>query len=97
MTAREKLTDRVAALTVPMLLSVAEVAEVLSCSTQTVRRRIHSGELPAVLDNGRLMVRGDDLRAFIDGLERIGRTSSNSGRRSRKTPTANDFDWLLEP
>jgi hypothetical protein len=61
--------DTVAALTVPALLSVATVARILDCSPQTVRRRIAAGELAAVTEHGRLMVRGDDLRAYIDGLK----------------------------
>jgi excisionase family DNA binding protein len=32
----------------PHLLSLAEVAQRLGCSTQTVRRRVRAGQLPAI-------------------------------------------------
>lgn len=54
------------------LLSIARVAAVLDCSTWTVRRRIAASELPAIEDHGRLMVRGDDLCAYIEGLAAAG-------------------------
>lgn len=66
------LTDMQAVVSVPALLSVTTVAQLLDCSTRTVRRRISERSLSAVVDHGRLMVRGDDLRAYIDGLERVG-------------------------
>jgi hypothetical protein len=82
--------DTIAVLTVPALLSVATVARILDCSPQTVRRRINEdGELPAVIDHGRLMVRADDLRAYIDGLERVG---PSRPRRSPTRPMVED-EW----
>jgi excisionase family DNA binding protein len=50
---------------VPALLTIKRVAVVLDCSTRTVRRRIHDGRLPAVLEGSRTMVRGDELRAYM--------------------------------
>jgi excisionase family DNA binding protein len=82
--------DVAAVVSVPRLLSAAEVGKVLGVSAQTVRRRIHEGELPAVLDHGRLVVRGDELRAFIDGLERVGQ----SPRRFRPPAQRGRFGWL---
>lgn len=76
-----------AVLTVPRLLSVSAAARVLGVSPKTVRRRIAAGELPAVLENGRLKVRGDDLRAYIDGLERAG------GHPSRRRCVERDFSF----
>jgi excisionase family DNA binding protein len=73
--------------TVPALLTVATVAELLGCSSWTVRRRIESGELPGVREHGRLMVRGDDLRAYIDALEAVGATVT-----ARKRPTRRRYD-----
>jgi excisionase family DNA binding protein len=64
--------DVIAVATVPALLSVATVARLLDCSPRTVRRRIAEGVLPAVIDHGRVMIRGDDLRAYVDALERVG-------------------------
>ncbi len=57
------LQDFPAVVTVPALLSVATVAKLLDCSPRTVRRRIAERSLPAVIDHGRVMVRGDELRA----------------------------------
>ena len=54
------LLARAAVVEVPALLSVA-----------TVRRRIAEGYLPAVIEHERTMVRGDDLRAYIDRLQRV--------------------------
>ena len=62
--------ERVAVTTVPLLFTLTGAAHVLGCSTRTVRRRIADGSLPAVLEHDRLMVRGDDLRDYVDGLTR---------------------------
>lgn len=62
--------DLVAEVRVPVLVSIAQVAEILGRSPKTVRRRIAAGSLPAVIEHGQLMVRGDDLRGYIDGLQR---------------------------
>jgi excisionase family DNA binding protein len=75
--------ERVAVVTVPALLSVASVARLLDCSSRTVRRRIDDGSLPAVVDHGRLMVRGDELRIYVDELERVGASAARSSRRRR--------------
>jgi excisionase family DNA binding protein len=59
------------------LLSLAEVAARLGCSTQTVRRRIASGDLQAI----RL---GPDerypLRVFASEVERLLRPAGAEGR-----------------
>jgi excisionase family DNA binding protein len=79
---------------VPTVLSVAHVAELLACSTTTVRRRIAEGDLPAVRDaSGRLVVRGDDLRDYVDRMERIG---TRPGRRPRAGRDAR-WDFLRDP
>lgn len=83
--------DRAAIVAVPALLSVAHVAELLDCSPQTVRRRIAEGSLPARVDHGRVVVRGDDLRTYVDRLERVGASS----RRARPQP-ARDYGFLRE-
>ena len=46
------------------LLTVAEVAEVMGTCERTVRRRIDSGDLPALRDGRLLRVRPSDLRAY---------------------------------
>ncbi len=77
-----------AVLAVPRLLSVSAAARVLGCSPQTVRRRIRAGELTAVREHGRLKVRGDDLRGYIETLERVG------GSAPRRRSTERRFDFL---
>ena len=81
--------DRPAVFTVPALLTLASVADVLGCSTRTVRRRVDDGELRAVTEHGRTMVRGDDLRAYIDALEAVGKTAT-----SRRRPTRRGYGFL---
>jgi excisionase family DNA binding protein len=79
---------------VPALLSVAHVARLLDCSPRTVRRRIDEGDLPAVRDpGGRLAVRGDDLLAYVERMERTG---TRPGRRSRAR-RAGSWDFLRDP
>jgi excisionase family DNA binding protein len=46
------------------LLTVKEVAEIQRICERTVRRRIASGELPAIRDGRLLRVRPRDLRAY---------------------------------
>ena len=82
-----EIADHTAIVTVPALLSVATVATLLDCSPRTVRRRIAEGHLPAVDDHGRLVVRGDDLRTYIDSLERVGGTAPR--RRPSRTTSYN--------
>ena len=83
--------EHAAVVTVPVLLTVAHVADVLDCSSRTVRRRIDDGTLPAVIEHGRTIVRGDDLRRYIDALERPGPIPA---RRRRKASNSGRFDFL---
>lgn len=89
--ARELPGDAPALVAVPALLSVATVARLLDCSPRTVRRRIAEGSLPAVFDHGRVMVRGDELRAYVDALERPG---GRPARRVRSRPPTGRYDFL---
>jgi excisionase family DNA binding protein len=68
--------DRSAVVKVPVLLSVAHVAEVLDCSSRTVRRRIDAGDLPAVIEHGRTMVRGDELHRYMESSRAPGSTGT---------------------
>lgn len=54
----------------PRLIPIALVAAHLSRSTRSVRRYIDDGKLPAVELNGRLLVRPEELNAFIARHER---------------------------
>ena len=73
-----------AVLRVPALLSVGTTARLLDCSPRTVRRRIAEGSLPAVVDHGRTLVRADELRAYIDRLQRVGPHPPQRRRRARQ-------------
>jgi excisionase family DNA binding protein len=83
----------VAVLRVPALLSVATTARLLGCSPRTVRRRIAERSLPAVIEHGRIMVRGDELRDYIETLDRPG---GGAVRRRRARSSAGRFDFLRE-
>lgn len=84
------MTDLPAAFTVPSLLTVAQAGQVLGCSVRTVRRRIAAGELPAVIEHDRTMVRGDELAEYIENL---GRAVGTLPRRKRP-PKRHDFSFL---
>lgn len=86
-------SDTAAVLTVPALLSVATVAQLLDVSTRTVRRRIAEGELPAVREHDRTVIRADELRDYIDRLERLG---ERPGRQSRTRVRRARYDFLRE-
>jgi excisionase family DNA binding protein len=92
-TGRLRELEQAAVVKVPALLSVAHVAALLDCSPRTVRRRIAAGELPAVVDHGRVLVRGDDLRGYVDALERVG---GGPKRRRRPLATQRDYGFLRE-
>ena len=87
--------DRAAVVTVPALLTVATVAELLDSSPRTVRRRIAAGELPAVTDHGRVMVRGDELRAYVEGLEGLGALTFAGGLLLSVSPFAVELIFHL--
>ncbi len=48
------------------LLALREVAAMLGISVVTARRRIHSGALPAHRIEGRLYVKPEELRAYVE-------------------------------
>jgi excisionase family DNA binding protein len=82
------LTERTAVVTVPALLSVTTVAQLLDCSPRTIRRRIDDGSLPAVFEHGRLMVRADVLRDYIERLDRV------TAPRQPRSRVRRDYDFL---
>lgn len=83
--------DTVAVVRVPALLSVRTTAQLLDLSPRTVRRRIHDGTIPAVREHDRLAIRADDLRQYIETLERTGQ---HPGRRRHPTRPPGEFDFL---
>jgi hypothetical protein len=80
--------ERAAVVVVPRLLSLSSAGDVLGCSARTVRRRIEAGLLRGVLEQGRLMVRGDDLRDYVDALESPQRSTQLRRRQRRGSPYA---------
>jgi excisionase family DNA binding protein len=74
------------------LVPINAAAARLGVSPKTIRRRIADRTLPAVLDRGRLMVRTDELTAYIDSLARPGGRAATRRRR----PTAGRFDFLRQ-
>lgn len=58
------------------LLTLEEVAETLSCSVTTVKRRVSSGALPIFTDGGLVRVRDVDLRRYVG--ERIVRRAAGA-------------------
>lgn len=82
-------------MTVPVLLSVTTVARLLDCSPRTVRRRIADGSLPALIEHERVMVRGDDLCAYVNGLERVGGGRRLSAQRAPRS-AAGRYDFLRD-
>lgn len=79
--------DVAAIVKVPALLSVRTTAQLLDVSPRTIRRRIDEGALPAVREHDRTMIRADELRDYIDRLERIGQPP---GRRRRQPAVSYD-------
>ena len=57
----------------PRLLTLAEAADAVGCSTWTLRRRIAAGALVATKVDRHVRIRVDDLRAYLDGRRDLGR------------------------
>ena len=94
MTERLSELEPAAVVRVPALLSLATAGRLLDCHARTVRRRIDDGSLPAVIEGGRTMIRADDLRRYIDGLDRAG--GVRPGRRRRSRSSGGRFDFLRD-
>lgn len=65
------------------LLTLPRVAELLSCSLATVKRRVAAGELPAYRDGRLVRVRGSDLDRYV--AERVTRRAPSSSPRAGVT------------
>lgn len=71
------------------LWTVAQTAEALGCSEDTVRRLISSGQLPAVNVNVRLTrIEAADVYAYIESRKRkvTALQRKTRGRRRQETP-----------
>lgn len=83
-----------AVVTVPVLLSLEAAGKVLGGrSARTVRRRIDDGLLPAVIEHGQTMVRGDALLAYIEALQPF---EGCSPERQQHRSGTGRFDFLHE-
>lgn len=49
-------------------LTLAEVAAEMRFSVKTARRRVHSGEIPAMREGGRWLVSDAELRRYVEHL-----------------------------
>ena len=61
---------------VPLVMTVEEAAEILRCSTATVKNYIHGHELVAVKIGRERRVRGEDLYEFISRRPSTTRTGT---------------------
>ncbi|MBX6745217.1 MAG: helix-turn-helix domain-containing protein [Acetobacteraceae bacterium] len=52
--------------TLPQLITASAAAVALGVSARTIRRRIADGSLPACRIRGRLYLRPEELRAFVE-------------------------------
>lgn len=86
------LAPAAATYTVPRLLTIRTAAQLLGCSPRTVRRRIALGMIPAVREHGQVKLRGDDLAAYIESLERTGAPPRTRRPRARR----HDYSFLTE-
>lgn len=56
---------RLAIKDIPLVLTVAEAAEILRCEPKTVERYVHAHELLAIQIGREARIRGEDLCEFI--------------------------------
>lgn len=75
----------------PALMTLVAAAKQLGCHPKTIRRRIDDGSLPAVVDHGRPMIRADDLRAYVERLDREAGAPARRRARPRR-----DYGFLLD-
>jgi excisionase family DNA binding protein len=69
-------------------LTVQEVAKLARCEHKAVRRAIREARLRAFQPAGRLLIRDEDARAWIEGRQVIPierSAESGAARRSRRT------------
>ncbi|MGZ4331893.1 MAG: helix-turn-helix domain-containing protein [Solirubrobacteraceae bacterium] len=78
----------------PSLMTVNQAARLLGCHPKTIRRRIDAGVLSAVHEQGRVLLRAEELLGYIENLGRAG--SSPPARRRRRRARDLGLDFLRE-
>ena len=78
----------------PPLMTVNQAARLLGCHPKTIRRRIEAGVLSAVHEQGRVLLRAEELHGYIENLGRAG--SSPPARRRRRPARDLGLDFLRE-
>ena len=64
-----------------MLYTLTDVAAALSVGRSKVYELVRSGALPSVRIGGSRRVRGEDLAAYVDSLERVSASAPLAGAR----------------
>ncbi len=67
---------------VQSLITVGQAAQRLSCHPKTIRRRIDAGVFSAVHEQGRVLLRAEEIDSYIENLGCAG--SSPPSRRRRR-------------
>lgn len=65
----------------PQYLSIEQAAEVLGCSTVTIRREIQRGNLKASRFARRILIDADDLKRALKPANPAGRRLAEAGGR----------------
>jgi excisionase family DNA binding protein len=81
----------VCTVTVPRLLTVREVADVLRCSRSQVYSLIYAGTIPTAKIAGKTLCRAIDVEAYITSCLEASGLSTNEGEASAQAmPTTSD-------
>lgn len=77
----------------PDLLTISEIADLLRCSIKTIRRRVHSGVIPAyrLVDSGPWLFRRDDVLRLLTPVP-VAASPPSTGHSTPVQPT--EVDWV---
>ena len=75
--------------------SIAEAAQVLAVSDDTVRRWVEAGRLPAAREGGRTRVAGTDLARLAEDLTREASTDERDRTRSHAVSARNRMSGIV--
>ena len=74
---------------------IAEVAEILAVSDDTVRRWVEAGRLPSTTVEGRAAVSGPDLAEFAEGLAESAEASERDRTRASSVSARNRMSGIV--